>query len=87
MGHQSTGIRFVSLKEAGLDGKTLETMDREELGMLPAVQEKQRKAKAGLARYREKLERKFPDVLRLHRFSVVAVGFERLVFSREESRA
>jgi len=55
--------------------------------MLPAVQEKQRKAKAGLARYREKLERKFPDVLRLHRFSVVAVGFERLVFSREESRA
>jgi len=38
----------------------------------------------GLARYREKLERKFGDLLRLHSFSVIAVGFERLVFSRLE---
>nr|VFK31797.1 MAG: hypothetical protein BECKMB1821G_GA0114241_109315 [Candidatus Kentron sp. MB] len=31
------------------------------------------------------MNNKFGDVLRLHRFSVVAVGFERLVYSQLES--
>jgi len=78
-------FKFVSLKEAKLDGKTLETMDREELQALPAVQSKQREAEAGLARYRAKLKAKFGDLPRLHSFSVAAVGFERLVFSPSES--
>ncbi|VFN05213.1 MAG: Predicted AAA-ATPase [Candidatus Kentron sp. G] len=74
-------FKFVSLQEAGVDGKALEKMDEEALQVLPAVQKKQQEAETGLARYREKLKRKFGDVLRLHSFSVVAVGFERLVFS------
>ncbi len=77
-------FKFVSLNEAGLDGKTLETMDREALQALPAVQGKQREAEAGLARYRGKLNNKFGDLPRLRSFSVVAVGFERLVFSPSE---
>jgi len=77
-------FKFVSLKEAGLEGKTLETMDREALRALPAVQSKQREAEAGLARYRAKLKTKFGDLPRLHSFSVVAVGFERLVFAPSE---
>jgi len=82
-------FKFVSLKEAklddrALDGKTLAAMDREELRMLPAVQSKQREAEEGLARYRAKLKTKFGDLPRLHSFSVVAVGFERLVFSSSE---
>jgi len=77
-------FKFVSLKEAGLDGKTLETMDREALRMLPAVQGKQREAEVGLTRYRAKLKAKFGELPRLHSFSVAAVGFERLVFSRLE---
>ena len=72
-------FKFVSLQEAGLDGKALEQMDDAALRALSAVQAKQREAEAGLARYREKLKRKFGDVLRLKSFSVVAVGFERLV--------
>lgn len=75
-------FKFVSPKAAGLAGKTLETMDREALRALPAVQEKQREAEVGLARYREKLNNKFGDLPRLRSFSVVAVGFERLVFAR-----
>nr|VFJ62166.1 MAG: PD-(D/E)XK nuclease superfamily protein [Candidatus Kentron sp. DK] len=73
-------FKFVSLKEAGLEGRALEEMAEEALRALPAVQEKQRDAEEGLARYREKLDRKFGDVLRLKSFSVVAVGFERLVW-------
>jgi len=53
-------FKFVSLKEAWLDGKTLEKMDDAALRALPMVQTRQREAKVGLARYREKLERKFP---------------------------
>jgi len=74
----------VPLKEAGLDGKTLEQMDHEALRALPAVQSKQRKAEAGLARYRAKLKAKFGDLPRLYSFSMVMVGFERLVFARIE---
>jgi len=74
----------VAVKEAGLDGKILEIMDREALRALPAVQSKQREAEAGLARHRAKLKAKFGDLPRLHSFSVVAVGFERLVFSPSE---
>nr|VFK19039.1 MAG: Predicted AAA-ATPase [Candidatus Kentron sp. LPFa] len=72
-------FKFVSLEETKCDGKTLEKMDETTLRALPAVRAKQRQAKEGLSRYREKLYRKFGDVLRLHSFSVVAVGFERLV--------
>nr|VFJ51757.1 MAG: PD-(D/E)XK nuclease superfamily protein [Candidatus Kentron sp. FW] len=77
-------FKFVPLKEAAPDGETLKKMDDEALRALPAVQEKQREAQEGLARYRERLHRKFGDVLRLKSFSVVAVGFERLVASRSE---
>nr|VFK40128.1 MAG: PD-(D/E)XK nuclease superfamily protein [Candidatus Kentron sp. SD]VFK45448.1 MAG: PD-(D/E)XK nuclease superfamily protein [Candidatus Kentron sp. SD]VFK77934.1 MAG: PD-(D/E)XK nuclease superfamily protein [Candidatus Kentron sp. SD] len=73
-------FKFVSLDETGLDGKTLEGMEKEALRALPAVQKKQREAEEGLARYREKLHRKFGHALRLKSFSVLAVGFERLVY-------
>jgi len=59
-------------------------MDRAALQALPAVQSKQREAEAGLARYRAKLTAKFGELPRLHSFSVVAVGFERLVFVPSE---
>ena len=72
-------FKFVSLKEAGLDGKTLREMDTQMLQALPTVQEKQREAEEGLARYRARLKAKFGDALRLRSFGVVAVGFERLV--------
>jgi len=77
-------FKFVSLKEAGLDGKMFATMDRKALRALPTVQGKQREAEAGLARYRARLKRKFGELPRLHSFSVVAIGFERLVFSLSE---
>nr|VFK66039.1 MAG: Predicted AAA-ATPase [Candidatus Kentron sp. UNK]VFK71708.1 MAG: Predicted AAA-ATPase [Candidatus Kentron sp. UNK] len=76
-------FKFVSLIDAGVDGKALEEIDDEMLRALPAVRKKQREAAAGLARYREKLHRKFGGVLRLKSFSVVAVGFERLVSEAE----
>ena len=76
-------FKYVSLKEAGLNGEQLERLAPEELTILPAVQKKQEEARQGLARYQQKLCDKFADQLRLRSFSVVSVGFERLVFSEK----
>ncbi|WPD23389.1 MAG: AAA family ATPase [Candidatus Electrothrix scaldis] len=76
-------FKYVSLKEAGLSGEQLEQLSQEELRLLPAVQKKQEEARQGLARYQEKLRRKFAAQLRLRSFSVVSVGFERLVWAEE----
>lgn len=69
-------FKFVSLKETGPDGKTLEIMDREALRMQPAVQSKQREVEVGLVRYRAKLQAKFGNLPCLLSISVVAVGFD-----------
>nr|VFK58101.1 MAG: Predicted AAA-ATPase [Candidatus Kentron sp. UNK]VFK68247.1 MAG: Predicted AAA-ATPase [Candidatus Kentron sp. UNK] len=75
-------FKFVSLKEAGLDGEAIRTMDKTALQVLPAVRAKRREAEKGLEHYRTRLITKFGELPRLHSFTVVAVGFERLMFSR-----
>nr|VFK79607.1 MAG: hypothetical protein BECKSD772D_GA0070982_105618 [Candidatus Kentron sp. SD] len=50
------------------------------------MQAKQREAKTGIERYQTRLVDKFGDSLRLHSFSVVAIGFERLVFQEFASQ-
>jgi hypothetical protein len=47
---------------------------------LPAVAAKQQHAQTKLAGYRATLHAKYGDRLRLRCFSVVAVGYERLVW-------
>ncbi len=75
-------FKYVSLKDAGLNGEQLQQLSSEQLQDLSAVQTKQQEARKGLARYKEKLDRKYGDILNLHSFSVVSVGFDRLVFSK-----
>ncbi|MCI5141508.1 MAG: AAA family ATPase, partial [Candidatus Electrothrix sp. ATG1] len=76
-------FKYVSLKEAGLNGEQLERISPEELGRLPAVQKKQEEARQGLTRYQQKLRDKFAGLLNLRNFSIISVGFERLIFSEE----
>ena len=76
-------FKFVPLKDLGLTGEALQKMDETALAALPPVRDKQQEAEAGLARYRERLRRKFGELPRLHSFSVVALGFERLLFSKK----
>jgi len=61
--------------------KVFSNRDYAHANELTIVQSKQREAEAGLMLYRARLKTKFGDLSRLHSFSVVAVGFERLVFS------
>lgn len=73
-------FKFVSLKELLLSGENVKKMDTEQLKELIQVKEKLDEALAKLGQYREVLEKKYGDSLRLKIFAVVAVGFERLVW-------
>ena len=73
-------FKYLSLDELGLSGDEVRGMGREELRTLPAVEEKLAQARTQLEKYRPLLEAKYGDVLRLHTYGVVALGFDRLVW-------
>jgi len=73
-------FKYVSLKDVGLRGEQVNQVSRAELKALAPVQQKLAEAKASLNDYRHALETAYGDVLRLRTYSVVAVGFDRLVW-------
>ena len=77
-------FKYVSLKEAGLSGGQAREKSQEELENLAEIKKNRLKAEQGLAEYRAVLEKKYGEVLRLRCFSVVAVGFERLLWKGGE---
>jgi len=73
-------FKYLSLQELSLSGDEIEQMDINALDSLPKVQEKYAESKTKLSGYRKVLEDKYGDKLRLHCYSVVSLGFERLVW-------
>ncbi len=73
-------FKYLSLDELGLTGEEVRKMSREELRSLPPVEEKLAQAQAQLEKYRPLLEAKYGDLLRLHTYAVVALGFDKLVW-------
>jgi hypothetical protein len=73
-------FKYVSLAEVGKSGEQVRNLNQKELAALPAVAKKQQQAQTKLAGYRATLHAKYSDRLRLRCFSVVAVGYERLVW-------
>jgi len=77
-------FKYVSLSAAKLTGKKAKQLDLEKLKALPAVQEKLAESRNQLDKYRLVLESKYGNLLRLRTYSVVAVGFDRLVVESED---
>ncbi len=75
-------FKYIGLLELGLSGEAVREKSREELKLLAPVQRKCSEARSKLIRYREILTNKYGDTLRLHTFSVVALGFERLLWEK-----
>jgi hypothetical protein len=73
-------FKYVSLAEVGKSGEQVRNLTQKELAALPAVAKKQQQAQTKLAGYRATLHARYGDRLRLRCFSVVAVGYERLVW-------
>jgi hypothetical protein len=73
-------FKFVSLSDAGLTAEKAQSLSIEELKAIPLVKEKLSQSRTQLADYREILEKKYGESLRLHCYGVASVGFERLVW-------
>jgi hypothetical protein len=74
-------FKFVTLDEAGLTGEEAKKLTRQELEELPQIQNKMKDAKNRLKVYGDAMEAKYKD-LRLKRFAVISLGFERVVWEK-----
>ena len=74
-------FKYLSLEKLKLSGRQVREMPREALEQLAEVEKQRRQAETGLSGYRAALQKKYGDLLRLRCFSVVAVGFERLLWA------
>lgn len=70
-------FKFVSLKTAGLTGKQARNLTTDELRRLPPMIGEMRTAEEQLRDYGRTLEKRHPD-LRLRKYAVVSLGFERI---------
>ena len=74
-------FKFVSLKEAGLSGKEALALSVDELKALPPVRAKMEEGIVQVKDYGARLEGKYKN-LRLQKFVVTALGFERVCFEK-----
>ena len=70
-------FKYVSLKEAGLTGERGRELSNRELQAVPAMKAKMEEARNQARQYGDALEQKY-NTLRLKRYGVVSLGFERL---------
>ncbi|MDL1963681.1 MAG: ATP-binding protein [Deltaproteobacteria bacterium] len=70
-------FKYTGLKEAGLSGEKASQLSTEDLRAIPAMQAKRKEAKKQTEKYGDALEKKY-DNLRLKRYAIVSLGFERL---------
>ncbi len=70
-------FKYVSIKDINMNGKQIRKASLQTLQQIPLIQSEMQAATQQATDYGDALQRKYPD-LRLKRFAVVAVGFERL---------
>ncbi len=72
--------KYIGLRDLGMSGKEVNEMERSELAALPAVARLQAEAREQVREYQAVLEATYGERLKLRCFSVVALGYERLVW-------
>ena len=70
-------FKFVHLNQVNMTGEQARELSREELEAIPEMQTRMTEAEEQLSRYSAALEKKY-NKLRLKKFAVVSLGFERL---------
>ncbi len=72
-------FKYLKLGDVNLSGQAVRELTGEALSQLKPVIEKRTQARTQLQTYRSTLQARYGEGLRLHSYSVVAIGFERLV--------
>jgi len=75
-------FKYVRLGKAGLTSEKARSMSLKEIKALPEVKQKLTEGKAQLLDYEKRLKSKYSDNLQIQTITVVALGFERLVWDR-----
>ena len=70
-------FKFVKLKDAGLTAEQARKLSRTELHALPRMTREMTQARAQVNDYGNRLEKRY-DNIRLRRYTVVSLGFERI---------
>jgi hypothetical protein len=73
-------FKYINLSEVNLSGEELRDMSIDKLKVLAFVKKNAADAKKQLLSYKTSLKKKYGDELKLKLISVVAVGFDRLVW-------
>lgn len=73
-------FKYIKLSELSLNGEKVRKLTKEQLNALALVKKNLADAKKQLLDYKTGLEKKYDDELNLKLISVVAVGFERVVW-------
>jgi len=74
-------FKYISLKDNRLSGAKVRAMTADELKNLLPVKQKLAESEAKLKGYRKTLRTAYGEILRLHCYSVVSIGFDRLVWA------
>ncbi len=74
-------FKFVKLKDAGINADKAQKLSMDELILIPEIVKQLRESEHQVHDYGKKLEQKYGN-LRLQKFVVVALGFERVCFKK-----
>jgi len=78
-------FKYLSLKQIGLTGEKVKQKSINELKTLEPIKEKLVESKDQLKIYQKILQSRYPNnILRLHTYSVVSIGYERVVWVEHE---
>ena len=74
-------FKFVKLKDAGMSAEQAKKLSEDELCLIPEIAKQIKDGEKQVQEYGNKLEQKYGN-LRLQKFVVIALGFERVCFSK-----
>ena len=78
-------FKFVKLKDAGMSADQARELSEDELRRIPEIVKQMKDGENQVKEYGKKLEQKYGN-LRLQKFAVVALGFERVCFRNIEKQ-
>ena len=76
-------FKFIKLKDAGTSADKVQKLSEDELMLIPEIINQIKDGENQVQEYGNKLEQKYGN-LRLQKFVVVALGFERVCFKKLE---
>ncbi len=73
-------FKYLSLQDVALTGSEIKSLSRDKLSALSPVQKKLKESQKKLKNYQQSLQKTYGSNLRLHTYTVISIGFDRLIW-------